>query len=79
MKEGWICPRCKKVNAPFTPFCDCKEKYYTNKATDCINGKHQWELCGVNTAGSAYICKICGATKTEFYNVDKNNITISNY
>ena len=22
---GWICPRCKKVNAPFVTECDCKE------------------------------------------------------
>ena len=75
MKEGWLCPRCKKVNAPFTPSCGCQENYYTNNATDCINGNHQWE--GVSTVGSAYRCKICGKTKTENYNVDKSNITIS--
>jgi hypothetical protein len=22
---GWICPRCKKVNAPTKTECDCKE------------------------------------------------------
>ena len=76
MKEGWICPRCKKVNAPFTPFCDCEEKYYTNTATDCFNGNHQWECTGVSTAGSTYRCRVCGKTKTENYNIDKSNITI---
>lgn len=44
---------------------------------DCINGYHHWECCGVSTAGSTYICKVCGKTKTENYNVDKSNITIS--
>lgn len=21
---GWICPRCKRVNAPWMPWCGCK-------------------------------------------------------
>ena len=79
MKEGWICPRCKKVNAPFTPYCDCYENNRSNYTAqvDCINGYHQWECCGVSTAGSTYRCRVCGKTKTENYNVDKSNITIS--
>lgn len=24
MNEAWICPRCKRVNAPFNPSCFCK-------------------------------------------------------
>jgi len=24
MKEGWICPRCKTVNAPHIDRCDCR-------------------------------------------------------
>lgn len=24
IQEGWICPRCGKVNAPWMPNCDCK-------------------------------------------------------
>lgn len=78
MKEGWICPRCKKVNAPFTPSCDCQENDYTNTATDCFNGNHQWECTGVSTAGVAYRCRVCGKTKTENYDVNRSNITISN-
>lgn len=23
MMEGWICPRCGKVNAPWMPCCNC--------------------------------------------------------
>ena len=26
MNEGWICPRCKKVNAPDVKQCDCKQE-----------------------------------------------------
>ena len=80
MKEGWICPRCKKVNAPFTPSCDCKENNHANYALleYCINGYHQWECTGVSTAGSTYRCRVCGKIKTENYDVDKSNITISN-
>ena len=25
MNEGWICPRCNKVNAPDVKACDCKD------------------------------------------------------
>lgn len=25
MTEGWLCPRCKKVNAPWVPQCTCGE------------------------------------------------------
>ena len=24
--KGWECPRCKQINAPWVPFCDCKEE-----------------------------------------------------
>lgn len=30
MKEGWICPRCGKVNAPFAMSCDCKPSSASN-------------------------------------------------
>lgn len=79
MKEGWICPRCKKVNAPFIPSCDCQENDYATyvKQVDCINGYHQWEFIGVSTVGTKYRCKVCGKTKTENYDVNRSNITIS--
>lgn len=27
MKEGWICPKCGKVLAPWVPACDCYKQY----------------------------------------------------
>lgn len=24
MNQGWVCPRCQKVNAPTQPSCDCR-------------------------------------------------------
>ena len=23
-QQGWVCPRCKRVNAPWVSQCDCK-------------------------------------------------------
>lgn len=30
MKEGWLCPRCNKVNAPWVSQCSC-EDFYSDK------------------------------------------------
>ena len=24
MQEGWLCPRCGRINAPFVTYCGCK-------------------------------------------------------
>lgn len=85
MKEGWICPRCGSINAPFIGQCTCKSNIMaepldiqkSNDISECLQGNHKWECCGVSTGGSTYRCRICGKTKTENYDVDKSNITIS--
>lgn len=40
MKEGWICPRCGKVNAPFMGWYDCKpnDKPVSNAEDECPCG-----------------------------------------
>ena len=85
MKEGWLCPRCGSINAPFIGQCTCKSEIVvehsnttkSNDMSECLKGNHQWECCGVSTAGSTFRCKICGEIKNEYYNVDQSNITIS--
>ena len=27
MKEGWVCPKCGKVLAPWVPECDCYKEH----------------------------------------------------
>lgn len=49
----------------------------TNKICE-TEEDHQWECCGMSTAGSDYRCKICGAHKTVPYK-SQNNVTISTY
>ena len=70
MKEGWLCPRCKRVNAPFTAYCDCKEA--TKNDVDC---NHKWECCGMDTGGTTYRCSVCGEIRKEIYK--QNGETLS--
>lgn len=63
MKEGWICPRCGKVNAPFIGQRTCKSNNLitSNFDVDCI---HDWVWDGVSsdTGGIMYKyhCAKCG-------------------
>lgn len=74
MKEGWICPRCGKVNAPFIGSCDCKpDGVVSNAGGECsCGGKHEWivdggsgggNMCGTNIT---FRCKKCGVYKNEW-------------
>lgn len=69
MKEGWICPRCGKVNAPFIASCDCKPDIpVSNANSQCgCGGEHEWHIssCWNTTIGSGctYICSKCGKMK----------------
>lgn len=63
MKEGWICPRCGKVNAPFIGQCTCKSNSTTtsNFNTDCA---YDWVLNGISSDVGGivyrYYCAKCG-------------------
>lgn len=70
MKEGWICPRCGKVNAPFIASCDCKpDKVVSNANSECsCGGEHEWTFTtgwsDTISSGITYTCKKCGQTKS---------------
>lgn len=63
MKEGWICPRCGKVNAPFISQCTCKSNNLavSNFDVDCA---HDWVWDSISSdTGSImykYHCVKCG-------------------
>lgn len=69
MKEGWICPRCGKVNAPFAISCDCKPST-TSNFSDEGGCQHEWEpmTAGSSTAGCWiwFRCRKCGKQKQVF-------------
>lgn len=68
MKEGWLCPRCGRINAPFTMYCDCKEhhdnnaKVYSIDISECKRGNHDWKLDLYSSAIKCR-CSRCGIVK----------------
>lgn len=63
MKEGWICPRCGKVNAPFIRQCICESDNSTTSNFDA-NCIHYWVLDSINSDPCGvmykYHCIKCG-------------------
>lgn len=74
MKEGWICPRCGKVNAPFAMSCDCKPSSKSNFPKefgyDNMDCRHDWKfiMYGSDTSGcwTRFRCSKCGVIKKIF-------------
>lgn len=71
MKEGWICPRCGKVNAPFVEQYTCNNTdyyYHSNGLCD-----HVWGLQSlVSDTGVRYCYRCCRCGKT-IYSVSNPN------
>ena len=71
MNEGWICPRCGRVNAPFTPYCDCKATVSSN-FSGC---NHNWVLTTVTDTTNEYKCINCGEIKIEEHSYNDGLMT----
>lgn len=74
MEEGWVCPRCGKVNAPFIASCDCKfDEVRSNADSECgCGGKHEWRITNnwnnIFGRGVTYTCNKCGQIKDIMWN-----------
>ena len=44
MKEPWICPRCRTVNAPFNPQCFCSETSEVGITTAVTSGYEEIDI-----------------------------------
>lgn len=53
----------EKMPEPYTKPYDYLMKAPTNQICKSEED-HQWECCGISTAGSTYRCKVCGEHKT---------------
>ena len=74
--EGWICPRCGRVNAPWLAWCGCSNMDVTCNGTGsiqdpCALGLHDWKQVGYrpfkNTSSVCmveYECSRCGKRKS---------------
>lgn len=84
MQEGWLCPRCGSINAPFISQCTCTPNIVvepsdiskTNDISECLKGNHKWECYGMDTSGSHYRCSVCGAIRKEFYKGNGETLTL---
>lgn len=75
MNTGWICPRCGRVNAPFTSYCDCSVGIAgTPIPNQCY---HNWMHESVSTRGTVYRCTKCGEVKIKPYDIEDYVMTMT--
>ncbi len=63
MLEGWKCPRCKKINAPFTNQCTCSEQEVASNQSVC---DHFWIYIGTSSDNTLHLykCSKCDMYKS---------------
>ena len=57
--EGWICPRCGKVNAPWRAECDCKPKVHMAHTEDTKITRSLGNS-GISSKPTYYLPRMCG-------------------
>lgn len=70
MSEGWICPRCGRVNAPWVEYCGCNKIDAASTQDPCLRGVHDWQIVEYRPSKSTasictveYKCRRCGGRK----------------
>jgi hypothetical protein len=58
MNQGWVCPRCGKVHAPFVRGCDCTPPTVTG-STIVVSEHESICICGGPTTTTGR-CGMCG-------------------
>lgn len=69
MMEGWLCPRCKKVNAPWVSQCTCTGCHETITTNTPIVGDQPFTW--PNELNWATCCDTAKKTPTAVYSSDK--------
>ncbi len=76
--KGWQCPRCKQINAPWVPYCDCEEQEQTKSNTITWGAPtYTWDT--ITNARYPYTVTT-NATDATYTTIDatlKNNTTAS--
>ena len=51
LQEGWLCPRCQKINAPWVSQCSCENNLKTNITCSLADSftKEYENFCGTKT------------------------------
>ena len=59
--QGWQCPNCNRVNAPWYPFCDCRPQERTISMKEIQQKCNQEWYKTEHTPGDLeMICSKCG-------------------
>lgn len=69
MMEGWLCPRCKKINAPWVSQCTCTECHETITPNTPVTGDPPFTW--PNNLNWVTCCDTAKKTPNTLYSSDK--------